>query len=242
MKQQINNKTKIINIKGGASTVETVEAVEASEIQEIPKPVELNNTFFINKEYAKNINNEPNNETFTNSVKEASLFISNNKTTLENIKLFNELFKTLQLMPGVKAAGEGSSGFYVRGGSSDQNLILLDEAPVYNASHMLGFFSIFNSDALRDVKLYKGGMGAEFGGRLSSVLDIKMKEGNSKNLSVTAGIGLISSRLTIESPIIKDKGSFIVSGRRTYADYVGRLVGIEALKENKIHKRLLKID
>ena len=151
--------------------------------------------------------------------------------------LFGEkdIFKTLQLMPGVKAAGEGSSGFYVRGGSSDQNLILLDEAPVYNASHMLGFFSIFNSDALRDVKLYKGGMGAEFGGRLSSVLDIKMKEGNSKNLSVTAGIGLISSRLTIESPIIKDKGSFIVSGRRTYADIFTVFSKEDAIKDAQLY-------
>jgi outer membrane cobalamin receptor len=151
--------------------------------------------------------------------------------------LFGErdVFKTLQLMPGVKSAGEGSSGFYVRGGSSDQNLILLDEAPVYNASHMMGFFSIFNSDALRDVKLYKGGMGAEFGGRLSSVLDIKMKEGNAKRLSVNGGIGLISSRLTIESPIVKDKGSFIVSGRRTYADLFTVFSNEEAIQNAQLY-------
>ncbi len=151
--------------------------------------------------------------------------------------LFGErdVFKTLQLMPGVKPAGEGSSGFYVRGGTSDQNLILLDEAPVYNASHMMGFFSIFNSDALRDVKLYKGGMGAEFGGRLSSVLDIKMKEGNAKHLSVNGGIGLISSRLTLESPIIKDKGSFIVSGRRTYADLFTIFSNKEAIQNAQLY-------
>jgi len=151
--------------------------------------------------------------------------------------LFGErdVFKTLQLMPGVKPAGEGSSGFYVRGGSTDQNLILLDEAPVYNASHMMGFFSIFNSDALRDIKLYKGGMGAEYGGRLSSVLDIKMKEGNAKNLSVNGGIGLISSRLTLESPIVKDRGSFIVSARRTYADIFTIFASEEAIKDAQLY-------
>jgi len=134
--------------------------------------------------------------------------------------LFGEqdILKTIQLMPGVKSAGEGNSGFYVRGGGSDQNLILLDEAPVYNASHLLGFFSVFNSDAIKDVKLYKGNAPAEYGGRLSSVLDVKMNEGNSKRFSTSGGIGSISSRLTIEAPIVKDKGSFIISGRRTYAD------------------------
>ena len=151
--------------------------------------------------------------------------------------LFGEkdVFKTLQLMPGVKPAGEGSSGFYVRGGTTDENLILLDEAPVYNASHMLGFFSIFNSDALRDVKLYKGGMGAEYGGRLSSVLDIKMKEGNAKKLSVNGGVGLIASRLTVESPLLKNKGSFIVSGRRTYADLFTVFSSKEAIKNAQLY-------
>lgn len=144
-----------------------------------------------------------------------------NVKDIENIPvLFGEkdIMKTMQLLPGVKSAGEGNSGFYVRGGSADQNLILLDEAPVYNASHLLGFFSVFNSDALKDVKLYKGGAPAQYGGRLSSVMDIKMKDGNSKQLSVSGGLGLISSKLTIEAPLVKDKGSFIVSGRRTYAD------------------------
>ncbi len=134
--------------------------------------------------------------------------------------LFGEkdILKTLQLTPGIKSAGEGQSGFYVRGGGADQNLILLDEAPVYNASHLLGFFSVFNSDALKDVTLYKGDIPAEFGGRASSVLDVKMKDGNNKKYTASGGIGLISSRLTIEGPIVKDKGSFIISGRRTYAD------------------------
>lgn len=134
--------------------------------------------------------------------------------------LFGErdIIKIFQMTPGVKSAGEGNSGFYVRGGSADQNLILLDEAPVYNASHLLGFFSVFNSDALKDVTLYKGGMPAEYGGRASSVMDIKMKDGNSKKFGASGGIGLISSRLTLEAPIVKDKGSFMISARRTYAD------------------------
>ena len=129
-----------------------------------------------------------------------------------------DIIKTMQLLPGVKSAGEGNSGFYVRGGSADQNLILLDEAPVYNASHLLGFFSTFNSDAVKDAVLYKGNQTANFGGRLSSVLDIKMNEGNSNRYNVSGGIGLIASRLNIEGPIVKDKASFLISGRRTYAD------------------------
>lgn len=134
--------------------------------------------------------------------------------------LFGEkdIMKSIQLLPGVKSAGEGSSGFYVRGGSADQNLILLDEAPVYNASHLMGFFSVFNSDAIKGATLIKGAPSAEYGGRLSSVFDIKMKEGNSKKFAASGGIGLISSKLLLEAPIVKDKGSFMVSGRRTYVD------------------------
>ncbi|MBP8850094.1 MAG: TonB-dependent receptor [Breznakibacter sp.] len=130
-----------------------------------------------------------------------------------------DIIKTLQLLPGVKAAGEGSSGFFVRGGSTDGNLILLDEAPVYNASHLLGFFSVFNADAIKDVALYKGTQPAQYGGRLASVLDVKMNDGNSKKFGVSGGIGLIASRLMVEGPLIKkEKGSFMISGRRTYAD------------------------
>ena len=134
--------------------------------------------------------------------------------------LFGErdIMKSIQLMPGFKSAGEGNAGFNVRGGNADQNLVLLDEAPVYNASHLLGFFSTFNSDAVKDVSVYKGGMPAQYGGRLSSVVDIKMKDGNAKKLDVAGGIGLISSRINVSAPIVKDKGSFIISGRRTYAD------------------------
>lgn len=146
-----------------------------------------------------------------------------------------DILKTIQLLPGVKAAGEGNSGFYVRGGGADQNLILLDEAPVYNASHLLGFFSTFNNDALKDATLYKGNMPAEYGGRLSSVLDIKMKEGNNQTYSVGGGIGLISSRLYVEGPIVKDKGSFIVTGRRTYADLFLKLSKKPELKNNVLY-------
>lgn len=130
-----------------------------------------------------------------------------------------DVIKSIQLLPGVQGVGEGLSGYYVRGGSNDQNLILLDEATVFNASHVLGFFSVFNADALKsETKLYKSGGPAQYGGRLASVLDLRMREGNQKRLSGNGGIGLISSRLSFEAPIIKDKSSFIVSGRRTYAD------------------------
>jgi hypothetical protein len=134
-----------------------------------------------------------------------------------------DLVKTIQLMPGVKSSGEGSNGFSVRGGATDQNLIILDEAPVYNASHLLGIFSTFNSDAIKDATIIKGNSQAQYGGRLSSVLDVKMKEGNNKDYHVSGGLGLISSRMTIEGPIQKDKSSFIISGRRTYADLLANM-------------------
>ena len=129
-----------------------------------------------------------------------------------------DIMKTIQFLPGVQSAGEGNTGFYVRGGGPDQNLILLDEAVVYNASHLFGFFSVFNADAVKSIELTKGGMPANYGGRLASVLDISMKEGNSKEFHGEGGIGLISSRLTLEGPIKKDTSSFIISARRTYID------------------------
>jgi hypothetical protein len=133
-----------------------------------------------------------------------------------------DILKTIQLLPGVKSAGDGNTGSYVRGGGPDQNLILLDEAVVYNASHLLGFFSVFNGDAIKNVNLIKGGMPAQYGGRLASVLDISMKEGNNKAYHAQGGVGIVSSRLTIEGPIKKDTSSFIVSGRRTYIDVLAR--------------------
>jgi len=128
-----------------------------------------------------------------------------------------DVLRSLQLLPGVLSAGEGNSGFYVRGGGPDQNLILLDEAVVYNSGHLLGFFSVFNADAIKNTTLIKGGMPASYGGRLSSVVDIQMKDGNNKRFAASGGIGIISSRLTAEGPIVKDRSSFLISGRRTYA-------------------------
>lgn len=129
-----------------------------------------------------------------------------------------DIIRTLTLLPGVTTVGEGSNGFNVRGGAADQNLILLDEAPVYNSSHLFGFFSIFNADAVKDVKLYKGGIPAQYGGRLSSVVDVRQKEGNSKHFAFNGGLGLLSSRLLVEGPIDKDKVSYMVAARRSYAD------------------------
>ena len=128
-----------------------------------------------------------------------------------------DIIKSIILLPGVTSAGEGASGFNVRGGAVDQNLILLDEATVFNSSHLFGFFSVFNPDVIKDVKLYKGGIPAKYGGRLSSVLDIYQKEGNSKKFKATGGIGLISSRLLIEGPLKKNKSAFLIGGRSSYA-------------------------
>lgn len=151
--------------------------------------------------------------------------------------LFGEadIMKVVQLMPGVSSMGEGSTGFVVRGGGPDQNLILLDEAPVYNASHLAGFFSVFNSDAIKNMELMKGSQPAKYGGRISSVMDISMKDGNMKQYDFTGGIGLISSRLTVEGPIQEGKSSFIVSGRRTYFDLFLPLSGDTNLRGTKLY-------
>ncbi len=146
-----------------------------------------------------------------------------------------DVLKTMQLLPGVISAGDGNSGFYVRGGAADQNLVLLDEAPVYNASHLLGFFSVFNSDAIKDVTLYKSGMPVNYGGRLASVEDIRMNDGNDQSYHLSGGIGLIASRLNFEGPIKKGKGSFLVSGRRTYADLFLKLSNNSALKNSSLY-------
>ncbi|MFY7741843.1 MAG: TonB-dependent receptor [Flavobacterium sp.] len=149
--------------------------------------------------------------------------MSVNKLSIQEIKEMPvilgevDIIKSLLTLPGVTNAGEGQSGFNVRGGSADQNLILLDEATIYNSSHLFGLFSVFNPDAIKDLKLYKGGIPARYGGRLSSVLDIYQKEGNSKQFHMNGGIGLISSRLMAEGPIVKDKGSFLIAGRGSYA-------------------------
>ena len=147
-----------------------------------------------------------------------------------------DLMKSLQLMPGIQSGGEGSSGLYVRGGGPDQNLILLDGVPVYNASHLFGFFSVFNADAINNVELLKGGFPARYGGRVSSVIDINMKEGNMKKFHGEGAVGIVSAKLTLEGPIQKDRSSFIISGRRTYIDILAKPVIKEMNKQYSDNK------
>ena len=158
-----------------------------------------------------------------------SLNIISGKTIRQTPVVFGEsdILKTIQLLPGVSSAGEGASGFNVRGGAADQNLILFDEAIIYNSSHLFGLFSVFNSDAIKEVKLYKGGIPSSYGGRLSSVLDVYQKDGNNQNFSMNGGIGAISSRLLVEGPIQKNQSSFLVASRGTYAHLFLKLTDIE---------------
>ncbi len=198
----------------------------------IDSPVDLNSNILMNIELRQSTINL---EEVVVSAERRDINISEANMGVErlNVREINhipvifgekDLLKTIQLLPGISSSGEGSTGFHVRGGSMDQNLILLDEATVFSASHLLGFFSVFNSDALKDVTVYKGGIPARYGGRASSVLDISMNNGNSKQFSASGGIGLISTRLTLEAPIIKDKLSFIISGRRTYLDILAKAI------------------
>ena len=143
-------------------------------------------------------------------------------TTLPAIGGENDVLKVVQLLPGVQSGKEGTTGFHVRGGNTDQNLVQLDEATIYNPNHLFGLFSTFNTNAINNVKLIKGGFPAEYGGRLSSILEITMKEGNRNKFGVSGGIGLLSSNLSVEGPIKKEKGSFIVSARRSYFDILSK--------------------
>lgn len=167
--------------------------------------------------------------------------MSREELNIEKVKSLPALFgevdvlKTIQLLPGVQSAGEGTTGLFVRGSSADQNLVLLDEATVYNPSHFLGFFSVFNPDAIKNLELYKGGIPARYGGRLASILDIQMKEGNNKRLELSGGIGSISSRLTVEAPLKRDESSFILSGRRTYADLFLKFSSNENINNNTLY-------
>ena len=167
--------------------------------------------------------------------------MSTNNMSMEMVKSLPafmgevDVMKTLTLLPGVSSGGEGSTGMFVRGGNVDQNLVLLDEATVYNASHLMGFFSVFNPDAIRDVQIYKGGMPAHYGGRLSSVVDIRMKEGNAREFKATGGYGSIASRMTIEGPLQRDVSSFIVSGRRTYFDLFLPLAQDTNLRNSRLY-------
>lgn len=158
------------------------------------------------------------------------------KTISKIPALFGEvdILKTIQMLPGVHSTGEGATGYTVRGGGTDQNLMLMDEAPVYNASHLMGFFSVFNNDAVRDIKLYKGDIPTEYGGRLASLLVVNQREGNMKTYKANGGIGLISSRLLLEGPVKKDEASFLIAGRRSYADVFLPLSTNEKMRDNKL--------
>jgi hypothetical protein len=170
-----------------------------------------------------------------------SIEMSVNKIDAKTIKKIPALLgeadvvRSILLLPGVSTVGEGSTGFNVRGGGIDQNLVLLDEAPVYNSSHLFGFFSVFNPDAVKNVKLIKGGIAPEYGGRLSSILDIRMKEGNKKEFEGNGGVGLIFSRLALEGPLVKDKASFIVAGRRSYADILAKPFLDDNLEDSRFY-------
>ncbi|TFV97543.1 TonB-dependent receptor [Algoriphagus kandeliae] len=170
-----------------------------------------------------------------------SLETGKNRVPIQTIKnipaLFGEvdLLRSLQLLPGVQTAGEGTTGLFVRGGSADQNLVQLDGAPVYNPSHFFGFFSVFNPDALSEVELYKGNMPASFGGRLSSLIDVSLREGNNSKIHGEGGIGTISSRLTLDGPLFSENSTFVISGRRTYADVFLGLSSDEDIRNNKLN-------
>ncbi|HEX7583041.1 MAG TPA: TonB-dependent receptor, partial [Prolixibacteraceae bacterium] len=204
--QYLGYKTKVISLDLKSDSIANVELEEQSiSLSEVTVTGSKNNHNVVSSEVMTKLN-----------VKE-----------IQNIPVFfgeKDILKTIQLLPGISPVGEGNAGFYVRGGGSDQNLILLDEAPVYNPSHLLGFFSTFTSEAIKDITVYKGGFPAEFGGRLSSVVDIKMNEGNNKEFHVSGGVGLISSRLAVEGPLLKHKGSFMITARRTYADLFLKLL------------------
>ena len=204
--QLTGNKTVVIKLKPIGKELEEVVVSSSRKNDQVTKPL-----MGVQKLTVKEMNNVP--------------------------VIFGEkdVLKTIQLLPGVKSAGEGNSGFYVRGGGADQNLILLDEATVYNASHVLGFFSSFNSDAIKDLTLYKGAMPAEYGGRLASVVDVKMIDGNNQAFHASGGVGLIASRLNLEGPLVKDKGSFILSGRRTYADVFLGLSKDSSIRDNSLY-------
>ena len=212
--------TKEIKINLIENTTLDVELALPKDVQEIEDVV---------------VTGEKENDNITSSGMNVTKFDPKDIETIPVIFGEKDIMKTLQLTPGVKTAGEGNAGFFVRGGGADQNLVLLDEAVVYNASHLLGFFSVFNSDAVKDVSLYKSGIPAQYGGRASSVMDVKMKDGNSKNFGVSGGIGLISSRLAVEGPIVKDKGSFILSGRRSYLDLFLKLSKDEDIRNTQLY-------
>jgi hypothetical protein len=196
------------------------------DIHLLPVPEEIGEVVIMNNRSKQNI-----------VAPEMSLVKMESKTIAKVPSLLGEtdLIKVIQLLPGVQTTSEGSTGFSVRGGNSDQNLIILDEATVYNASHLMGFFSVFNNDAVKEVTLYKGDIPAAYGGRLSSLLDIRMRDGNARKFAATGSVGTVSSKLTLEGPIIKERTTFLLSGRRTYADLFLPLAKNEDIRDNKLY-------
>jgi len=228
-----------ISLPAGTYTI-TVNAIGSKSCK---NTIELNKNTSLNIALEDDLNEL---ETVTITSNSAKRNIENPQMGMERLSISEtknvpvllgerDVIKTLQLLPGVKTSGEGTGGFFVRGGSADQNMILLDEAPVYNASHLLGFFSTFNSDAIKNVTLYKSGMPAQYGGGLSSVLDVKMNDGNNQKFGVNGGVGLIAARINVEGPIQKEKSSFLISARRTYADMFLKLSGDSATKDTKLY-------
>ncbi|MEQ8909947.1 MAG: TonB-dependent receptor [Vicingaceae bacterium] len=211
--------------------------------QEINKTIELNSNQQINVELKEQVNElevvDVDGEKSDNNIKQVEMSVNkiDSKTIKKIPALLGEadVIKSVLLLPGVSTVGEGSTGFNVRGGGIDQNLVLLDEAPVYNSSHLFGFFSVFNPDAVKNVKLIKGGIAPEYGGRLSSILDIRMKEGNKKEFTGSGGVGAIFSRLSLEGPIKKDKASFLIAGRRSYADILAKPFLNEGLRDSRFY-------
>jgi carboxypeptidase-like protein/TonB-dependent receptor-like protein len=207
--------------------------------QELSVTLDKKTTADISMEPAARELNEVTISSKANNIKSAQMGM--NKLDIKEMNMVPVLFgekdvmKTIQLLPGVESVGDGNSGFYVRGGGADQNMILLDDALVYNPSHLLGFFSTFNSDAIKDVTLYKGTAPAQYGGRLSSVLDVKMNDGNDQDYHVSGGIGLISSKLDVEGPIVKDEGSFLITARRTYADIFLKLSPDTTINKSRLY-------
>ncbi len=175
------------------------------------------------------------NENVTNTKMGATEITVNEIKTLPALFGEVDIVKNIQTLPGVQVAGDGNTGLYVRGGGADQNLIIVDEAPVYNASHLFGIFSIFNADAVKSAELYKAGMPSQYGGRLSSLLDVRMRDGDSKKFSAKGGLGIIASRLTLEGPFAKGKGTFIISGRRSYADLFLLLSSNPETRKDKLY-------
>lgn len=211
--------------------------------EEITKKIDLKDNIQLNIELKEQVNQldvvQVDGEKDDNNISKVEMSVNkiDSKTIKKIPALLGEadVIKSVLLLPGVSTVGEGSTGFNVRGGGIDQNLVLLDEAPVYNSSHLFGFFSVFNPDAVKNVKLIKGGIAPEYGGRLSSILDIRMKEGNKKELTGSGGVGVIFSRLALEGPIKKDKASFLIAGRRSYADILAKPFLNNDLKDSRFY-------